>query len=104
MRHVFGEFALDDIGLWRNETQVSLGPTALRILRCFVESPQTVISNTHFYLAVWGRGELEERCLTNQIHDLRVVLGDVRKPYRIVQNVRGEGYIFLLPVHVEPSG
>ncbi len=90
----FGELNMDlaAFRVYRNETEIKLGPTEFKLLRHFMENPGRVYSREQLLDMVWGRDVyVETRTVDVHIRRLRKNLNDGGLP-DLIRTVRSAGY------------
>lgn len=97
----FGNFRLD-IGkrvlLDRRGTLISLTPKVYDTLAYLVQHAGTVLDKEELLRAVWPDTAIEENNLTQNISQLRRVLGERTGDHRYIVTVPGRGYEFVAKV------
>jgi TolB-like protein/Tfp pilus assembly protein PilF len=97
----FGNFRLD-IGkrvlLDRRGTPISLTPKVYDTLAYLVQHAGTVLDKEELLRAVWPDTAIEENNLTQNISQLRRVLGERTDDHRYIVTVPGRGYEFVAKV------
>ncbi len=74
--------------------EIHLGPTEFRMLECFMEKPNRVLTRAELFDSVWGMsGESNERIVDVHVGRLRKALTREREEDPI-RTVRGAGYSF----------
>lgn len=96
----FGEWRLDPAEhlLLRNVSAVPLGPKVFDTLLLLVESAGRLVTKDEFMNRVWPDSFVEDLALTQNISQLRKVLGNGETP--VIETVPKRGYRFVLPVAV----
>ena len=96
----FGEWRLDPTEhlLLRNGSAVPLGPKVFDTLLLLVESAGRLVTKDEFMKRVWPDSFVEDLALTQNISQLRKVLGNGDAP--VIETVPKRGYRFVLPVAV----
>lgn len=103
-----GYFVDDDLVMdlgrqevWLSGQPLALTPTEFRLLSCFAQHANEVLSHERLTMQVWGPDYSEARDSIKQyVHQLRSKLEpNPRHPQRIVTR-RGEGYLFRAPTHL----
>jgi Tol biopolymer transport system component/DNA-binding winged helix-turn-helix (wHTH) protein len=96
----FGEWRLDPAEhlLLRNGSAVPLGPKVFDTLLLLVESAGRLVTKDEFMNRVWPDSFVEDLALTQNISQLRKVLGNGDAP--VIETVPKRGYRFVLPVAV----
>jgi Tol biopolymer transport system component/DNA-binding winged helix-turn-helix (wHTH) protein len=94
----FGEWRLDPAEhlLLRNGSTVPLGPKVFDTLLLLVENPGRLVTKDEFMNRVWPDSFVEDLALTQNISQLRKVLGNAEAP--VIETVPKRGYRFVLPV------
>jgi len=94
----FGEWHLDPAEhlLLRNGSPVSLGPKVFDTLLLLVENPGRLVTKDEFMNRVWPDSFVEDLALTQNISQLRKVLGNTQSP--VIETVPKRGYRFVVPV------
>jgi Tol biopolymer transport system component/DNA-binding winged helix-turn-helix (wHTH) protein len=97
----FGEWRLDPAEhlLLRNGSPVPLGPKVFDTLLLLVESAGRLVTKDEFMSRVWPDSFVEDLALTQNISQLRKVLGNGDAP--VIETVPKRGYRFVLPVAVK---
>ncbi|NLD69671.1 MAG: phosphate regulon transcriptional regulatory protein PhoB [Limnobacter sp.] len=81
--------------VYANGELLSLSPTEFRLLHCFMQQPDRVMSRSRLLDNVWGdRVYIEERTVDVHIRRLRLALEPAGLA-RLIETVRGGGYRFL---------
>jgi TolB-like protein/Tfp pilus assembly protein PilF len=97
----FGNFRMD-IGkrvlLDRRGTPISLTPKAYETLAYLVEHAGAVLDKEELLQAVWPDTAVEENNLTQNISQLRRILGERSGDHRYIVTVPGRGYEFVAKV------
>jgi DNA-binding response OmpR family regulator len=85
------EYNLDTLEVSRGGKQVTLNPTALKILSCLMESSPAVVTRQELETRVWGEELPDSDSLRVHIHGLRAA---VDKPFGkpLIQTRHGIGY------------
>lgn len=89
-----GNLMMDLVSLrvYRNDTEIKLGPTEFKLLRHFMENPGRVYSREQLLDIVWGRDVyVETRTVDVHIRRLRKNLNDGGLP-DLIRTVRSAGY------------
>src|SRR5579859_5056360 len=96
----FGDWRLDPTEhlLLRNGSAVPLGPKVFDTLLVLVESAGRLVTKDEFMNRVWPDSFVEDLALTQNISQLRKVLGNGDAP--IIETVPKRGYRFVLSVAV----
>jgi Tol biopolymer transport system component/DNA-binding winged helix-turn-helix (wHTH) protein len=96
----FGEWRLDPAEhlLLRNGFAVPLGPKVFDTLLLLIESAGRLVTKDDFMNRVWPDSFVEDLALTQNISQLRKVLGNGDEP--VIETVPKRGYRFVLPVAV----
>jgi DNA-binding winged helix-turn-helix (wHTH) protein/Tfp pilus assembly protein PilF len=96
----FGPFRLDAANheLLREGRPVTLKPKALDLLRYLVENSGRVLSRDELLTKVWNGAVIEDASLSQNVYELRKVLGDQAGASRYIQNVPKRGYRFVADV------
>jgi Tol biopolymer transport system component/DNA-binding winged helix-turn-helix (wHTH) protein len=96
----FGEWRLDPAEhlLLRNGSTVPLGPKVFDTLLLLVESAGRLVTKDEFMNRVWPDSFVEDLALTQNISQLRKVLGNGDAP--VIETVPKRGYRFVLSVAV----
>ena len=94
----FGEWRLDPAEhlLLRNGTAVPLGPKLFDTLLLLVENAGRLVTKEEFMRRVWADSFVEDLVLTQNISQLRKILGNGVEP--VIETVPKRGYRFLIPV------
>jgi two-component system OmpR family response regulator len=80
----------------------SLGGAEYQLLRIFLSHPNHVLTSDQLMVLSKGREcEPFDRTIDLQVSRLRHRLGDDSSDPQIIKTVRGEGYVFAVPVEVE---
>jgi DNA-binding response OmpR family regulator len=84
-------FNLDTLEVSRAGKQITLNPTALKILQCLMESSPNVVTRQELETAVWGEELPDSDSLRVHIHGLRALLD---KPFDkpLIHTRHGIGY------------
>src|SRR5579859_1088137 len=96
----FGEWRLDPAAhlLLRNGSTVPLGPKVFDTLLLLVENPGRLVTKDEFMNRVWPDSFVEDLALTQNISQLRKVLGNGGAP--VIETVPKKGYRFVLSVAI----
>ena len=96
----FGEWRLDPAEhlLLRNGSAVPLGPKVFDTLLLLVENAGRLVTKDEFMNRVWPDSFVEDLALTQNISQLRKVLGNGDTP--VIETVPKRGYRFVLSVAV----
>ena len=96
----FGEWRLDPAEhlLLRNGSAVPLGPKLFDTLLVLVENAGRLVTKEEFMRRVWADSFVEDLALTQNISQLRKVLGDGEEP--VIETVPKRGYRLVTPVTV----
>jgi Tol biopolymer transport system component/DNA-binding winged helix-turn-helix (wHTH) protein len=96
----FGDWRLDPTEhlLLRNGSAVPLGPKVFDTLLVLVENAGRLITKDEFMSRVWPDSFVEDLALTQNISQLRKVLGNGEAP--VIETVPKRGYRFVLTVAV----
>src|SRR5579864_8795816 len=96
----FGEWRLDPAEhlLLRNGSTVPLGPKVFDTLLLLVEGAGRLVTKDEFMNRVWPDSFVEDLALTQNISQLRKVLGNGDAP--VIETVPKRGYRFVLSVAV----
>jgi Tol biopolymer transport system component/DNA-binding winged helix-turn-helix (wHTH) protein len=94
----FGEWRLDPAEhlLLRNGSTVPLGPKLFDTLLMLVENAGHLVTKEEFMRRVWADSFVEDLALTQNISQLRKVLGDGEEP--VIETVPKRGYRLVTPV------
>ena len=81
--------------VWLSGQPLALTPTEFRLLSCFAQHVDEVLTHERLTMQVWGPGYSGARdCIKQYVHQLRKKIEpNPRHPQRIVTR-RGEGYLF----------
>src|SRR5436305_11138155 len=97
----FGNFRLDTgkrVLLDRRGTLLALTPKVYDTLAYLVQHAGTVLDKEELLRAVWPDTAIEENNLTQNISQLRRVLGEGLGDHRYIVTVPGRGYEFVAKV------
>jgi len=96
----FGEWRLDPAEhlLSRNGSHVSLGPKVFDTLLVLVENAGRLVTKDEFMKRVWPDSFVEDLALTQNISQLRKILGNGDEP--VIETVPKRGYRLLVSVTV----
>jgi len=102
----FAPFRLDLRGgrLLRGNEPIPLRPKTWSVLRYLAERPGVLVAKHDLMDAVWPDLAVTESVLSPSIAELRVVLGDRFKPWRIIETVPRRGFRFASETMVPGSG
>jgi Tol biopolymer transport system component/DNA-binding winged helix-turn-helix (wHTH) protein len=94
----FGEWRLEPAEhlLLRNGSAVPLGPKLFDTLLVLVENGGRLVTKEEFMRRVWADSFVEDLALTQNISQLRKILGNGEEP--VIETVPKRGYRLLLPV------
>jgi Tol biopolymer transport system component/DNA-binding winged helix-turn-helix (wHTH) protein len=97
----FGEWRLDPAEhlLSRSGSRVSLGPKVFDTLLVLVENAGRLVTKDEFMKSVWPDTVVEDLALTQNISQLRKILGDGDEP--VIETVPKRGYRLLVSVTVK---
>lgn len=73
--------------VFKNSTQIELGPKALKLVNLLCEQPNISISNEQISMHLWGR-VVDDRTLRSLIFRIRSLLGE-----NVIKNISGSGYM-----------
>ncbi|CAH1601501.1 winged helix-turn-helix domain-containing protein [Vibrio jasicida] len=82
--------------------EIHLEPLQARLLSCFIENRGNVLSTQQIADDVWQRTQVSDNLVRQVISLLRSQLQDKTRPYRIIQTIPKQGYLFDIEV-TEPS-
>jgi DNA-binding winged helix-turn-helix (wHTH) protein len=96
----FGDWRLDPAEhlLLRNGSPVPLGPKVFDTLVVLVENAGRLVTKDEFMKRVWPDSFVEDLALTQNISQLRKILGNGEEP--VIETVPKRGYRLLVPVRV----
>ncbi|HYD61551.1 MAG TPA: response regulator transcription factor [Noviherbaspirillum sp.] len=78
---------------------VGLSGAEYRLLRVFLEHPQTILSREQLLSMTAGReADVFDRSIDTLVSRLRQRLGDDSREQQYIKTVRSEGYVFCVPV------
>lgn len=87
------EMFVDSFRVTRSGREIHLGPTEFKILQCFLELPEKVLSREHIMNSVWGHGtDIEPRTIDVHINRLRLVLKEDDDEMSLIRTIRSAGY------------
>src|ERR1700722_19619541 len=94
----FGEWRLEPAEhlLLRNGSAVPLGPKLFDTLLLLVENAGRLVTKEEFMRRVWADSFVEDLVLTQNISQLRKILGNGEEP--VIETVPKRGYRLLIPV------
>ncbi|MGQ0760939.1 MAG: TPR end-of-group domain-containing protein [Acidobacteriota bacterium] len=100
----FGPFRLDtaERQLLRDGEKVPLTPKAFEMLVALVERSGHLIAKDELMKAVWSDSFVEESNLTNNVYELRKLLGKGENGASYIETVPKRGYRFTAPVNELP--
>ncbi len=100
----FGPFRLDTVEkvLLRDGKPVPLTPKAFETLVALVERSGHLIKKDELMKAVWAEAFVEESNLTNNVYELRKLLGKGENGGNYIETVPKRGYRFTAPVRELP--
>jgi DNA-binding winged helix-turn-helix (wHTH) protein len=95
--YAFGPFVLHlrDRLLYRMGLPVEMHAKVFEILLCLLEHNDRVVTKELLVQEVWGGTPIGDNNITQHMHLVRQVLGDLTKPYRFIETVHGRGYRFI---------
>jgi two-component system OmpR family response regulator len=100
----FGKWKLDTTArhlLDAQGTAVALSGAEYRLLRVFLDHPQRVLNRDQLLNLTQGReAELFDRSIDLLVSRLRQRLDDEAREPAYIKTVRGEGYVFAMPVEI----
>lgn len=101
----FGSYRLDtaEQRLLRNGKPVPLTPKAFETLVALVERSGHLVGKDELMKAVWSDAFVEESNLTNNVYELRKVLGQGEDGRSYIETVPKRGYRFAAPVQELPT-
>ncbi len=82
--------------------EIHLEPLQARLLSYFIENRGKVLSPQQIADGVWQRTQVSDNLVRQVISLLRSQLQDKTRPYRIIQTIPKQGYLFDIEV-TEPS-
>jgi DNA-binding response OmpR family regulator len=85
------EYNLDTLEVVRGGKNITLNPTALKILSCLMESSPAVVTRQELETRVWGEELPDSDSLRVHIHGLRAAV-DKPFPKPLIQTRHGIGY------------
>src|SRR6266545_3767286 len=96
----FGPYRLDiaEQRLLRNGAPVPLTPKAFEMLVALVERSGHLVEKDELMKAVWSDAFVEESNLTNNVYELRKILGQGENGRSYIETVPKRGYRFAAPV------
>src|SRR5215471_15490564 len=96
----FGDFRLDPEQrlLLCNGDLIPLAPKVFDTLLALVESKGRVLEKDELLKTIWTDTFVEENSLTQNISNLRKVLGEETNGQQYIQTIPKRGYRFLMPV------
>jgi predicted ATPase/DNA-binding winged helix-turn-helix (wHTH) protein len=96
----FGPFSFDATrgDLRRNGNRVPIGVQPLALLAALLNRAGALVTKDDLMQAAWHGETVEEGNIPVQVHRLRQLLEDDRKPYRWITTEPGRGYRFIGPV------
>jgi DNA-binding winged helix-turn-helix (wHTH) protein/Flp pilus assembly protein TadD len=102
--YAFGPFVLHlrDRLLYRLGLPVEMHAKVFEILRCLLEHGDRLVTKELLVQEVWGGTPIGDNNITQHMHLVRQVLGDLNKPYRFIETVHGRGYRFI--ADIRPAG
>lgn len=83
---------LDRECVWRGDLVVPLRPKAWAVLRCLGSQPGRLVSTAALLETAWPGVHVTPQTLTNVIREIRLALGEPRRP-RLLQTVHRRGYV-----------
>jgi two-component system phosphate regulon response regulator PhoB len=84
---------VDSYRVTRDGREIHLGPTEFKILQCFLEIPEKVLSRDHILTHVWGHGtDIDPRTIDVHINRLRSALKEESDDMSIIRTIRSAGY------------
>jgi DNA-binding winged helix-turn-helix (wHTH) protein/cytochrome c-type biogenesis protein CcmH/NrfG len=100
----FDAFTLDlsRCALLRGGIDVPLRRQAFDMLRYFAEHPGVLVTKEELVEAIWHKVAVSDDSLVRCVRDIREALGD--REHRIIETVRGRGYVFAADVVATGSG
>jgi predicted ATPase/DNA-binding winged helix-turn-helix (wHTH) protein len=99
----FGPFSLDAArgDLRRDGNRVAAGAQPLALLAALLARAGALVTKDDLMQAAWPGVTVEEGNISVQVHRLRQVLQDDKKPYRWIATESGRGYRFIGAVETE---
>lgn len=93
----FGPFRLEvrTNRLLRGEEVIPTGRKPLEILKLLLENAGELVEKEEILRRVWPNQVIEDNNLTQNIYNLRRLLGDTTKGQNWIQTIPGRGYVFL---------
>ncbi|WP_114632991.1 winged helix-turn-helix domain-containing protein [Vibrio splendidus] len=82
--------------------EIHLEPLQARLLSYFIEKRGQVVSTQQIAADVWQRTQVSDNLVRQVISLLRSQLQDKARPYRIIQTIPKQGYLFDIEI-VQPS-
>jgi DNA-binding winged helix-turn-helix (wHTH) protein len=97
--YAFGPFVLHlrDRVLYRTGLPLEINAKVFDILRCLVQYSDRLVTKDLLVDEVWGGSPIGDNNITQHIHLVREVLGDLAKPYHYIATVHGRGYRLITP-------
>lgn len=87
------EMNVNSFRVARDGKVIHLGPTEFKILQCFLELPEKVLSREHIMNHVWGfNSDVEPRTIDVHINRLRLALKNNNDDDSIIRTIRSSGY------------
>ena len=89
-----------------NSEAIHLEPLQAKLLSYFIENRGQVVSTQQIAADVWQRTQVSDNLVRQVISLLRSQLQDKSRPYRIIQTIPKQGYLFDVEVtqpSVEPT-
>ncbi len=86
--------------------EIHLEPLQARLLSYFIERRGQVVSTQQIAADVWQRTQVSDNLVRQVISLLRSQLQDKSRPYRVIQTIPKQGYLFDIDVsqpNVEPT-
>jgi len=86
----------DTLQVRRGGVDLTLAPTALKLLILLMRASPRVVSRSEIEMAMWGDGPPESDALRTHIHALRAAI-DRRFPVKLLHTLHGIGYQIRAP-------
>lgn len=89
-------FNINELKLYKNQTEIILSKTEIRLLKYFIENPKQVVTKEQLLSQLWdvNGNFVDQNTLAVNIRRLREKIEDNPSEPQYIKNVRGIGYIW----------
>lgn len=88
------ELDIDNYTLLSDEKLFHVTPVECKLLECFMQNPDRVLTKREIYMHVWNHENFDANNLSVFISKLRSILEPAKGSPRFIQSIRGIGYRF----------